>query len=81
MSERYKFFGGRKKGMVLWRCSVLFFRVVWLERTKRIFAEARGQDVDQLWDRVHFWASLWVLVSSQFRDYSFRSFFIIGTQL
>lgn len=64
-------------------CIVFFFWVVWLwlERKKRIFVEARGQDVDQLWDRVHFWASLWVLVSSQFRDYSFRSFFIIGTQL
>lgn len=28
-----------------------------MERNKIIFLEARGEDVDGLWDRYHFWAS------------------------
>lgn len=47
--------------MVLRICAVLaVFWVVWMERNKRIFLEARGEDVDQLWDRVCYWASLGV---------------------
>ena len=47
--------------MVLGRCVVLaVFWVVWMERNKRIFVQAGGEDVDKLWDRVCYWASLGV---------------------
>ena len=57
LSERYKFFGGKK--MVLGRCTVLvIFWVVWNERNGRIFEAARDEVLDFRWDRVHFWASM-----------------------
>lgn len=61
------FFGGRKGAMVLGRGAVLalFWVVGW--RGKKYLREAGGEN--QLWDRFHFWASLWASLSSEFRDY------------
>lgn len=28
------------------------FWVVWMERNKRIFDDAKGDEIDQLWDRI-----------------------------
>jgi hypothetical protein len=43
-----------ERGMVLGRCAVLaVFWVVWMEMKKIIFVEARCEDVDYLWERVH----------------------------
>lgn len=63
---RYMFFW---REMLCW----LFLWVLWMERNKRSFAEARGVDVDQLRNRVYFC----LLVSSEFRDYSSRLFFAL----
>lgn len=40
---------------------------------KRFFEDAKGKDVDFLWDGVCFWASLSALVSLDFKDGSFHA--------
>lgn len=40
--------------------------VVWMERNKRIFEGARGEEIDHLWDIVHYMASLWASVYPEF---------------
>jgi hypothetical protein len=56
--KRHKLFGG-KKAMVLGRCVILAtFWVNWMERNKMIFEDAREEELENLWDRVRFWASL-----------------------
>lgn len=52
MWQRYSFFGGSEKSMVL--CYVLFSSGV-LRDEQSIFAEARAPGVDQLCDRFHSW--------------------------
>lgn len=48
------------------------FWVVWGERNRIIFYNFKGDEIDQLWDRIHFWASLWASSSSEFKDISFQ---------
>lgn len=60
LCEKCKLFGGRKSGTVC-------FWVVLMERSKRIFADASCEELDQqLSETVCFWASAF----STFRDYS-----------
>lgn len=44
--------------------------------------DARGEELDHLWERIGFFASLWALVSSEFRHNSFYAIcFKIGKKL
>lgn len=43
--------------------------------------EARSEDVNQLWDRVCFWASFWRSSLQSLEITLFRPFFMIGMQL
>lgn len=43
------------------------------DHMKHLISGARDEEVDFLRDKVRFWASLWALVSSVFRDYSFHA--------
>lgn len=45
--------------------------VIWLKRDNRIFGNSREEDVNSLWDRARFLASLWASVSKEFQDTSF----------
>lgn len=47
----------------------MLFWFICMEMNKRIFKNLRegGFAFDIFWDRVHFWASLWALISSAFR--------------
>lgn len=59
---------------MLRRCATLaIFWAVWMEGYWRYFEGARIVEMDLLWDEVHFWASLWSSVSSEFRDYSIHA--------
>lgn len=33
--------------------------VVWMERNKRTFETYGGAELEELWERIKFWASLW----------------------
>lgn len=67
LGERFSFFGGKKKGLDLGKCAIVaVFWVIWMERNRRIFENLGGDDLDILWGRVRFWASLWALISSAF---------------
>lgn len=69
-----KFFGGRKNVMVLGGCAVLeTFWVVWMEWNRRIFERATCEDVNHLWNRLRYLASLWASVSSECRYRSFHA--------
>ena len=59
MSINYKGFGTSKRGIVLWQnaCIALIW-VVWQERNVRIF-EDKARNSENLWDSIHFLASLW----------------------
>lgn len=46
------------------------FWVVWGERNRRIFENIEGDEIDQIWDRIRFWSSLWLSTTSEFRDLS-----------
>ena len=67
MSINYKGFGLSKRGIVLWQttCIVLIW-VVWRERNARIF-EDKVRNLENLWDSIHFFASLWVFCSKVFK--------------
>ena len=67
MSIYYKRFGNSKRGMVLWQnaCITLIW-VVWWERNVRIF-EGKARNSENLWDSIHFLASLWAFCSVVFK--------------
>ena len=68
MFINYKGFGISKRGIVLWRnaCIALIW-VVWRERNARIF-EDKAKNLENLWDSIHFLASLWAFCSVIFKD-------------
>ena len=67
MFINYKDFGTSKRGIVLWQnaCIVVIW-VVWQERNARIFEEM-ARNSENLWDSIHFLASLWVFCSVVFK--------------
>ena len=67
MSINYKGFGLSKRGIVLWQvaCIALIW-VVWKKRNKRIF-EDKARNSKNLWDSIHFLASLWAFSSKVFK--------------
>ena len=67
MSIIYKGFGLSKRGIVLWQtaCIALIW-VVWQERNARIF-EDKVRNSENLWDFIHFLASLWAFCSMVFK--------------
>ncbi|XP_024195633.1 uncharacterized protein LOC112198748 [Rosa chinensis] len=67
-------FGKGKKARTLWGCGVLaVVWVIWMERNKRLFENYGGVEKEDLWERVKFWASLWVSISKEFKDYNLSS--------
>ncbi|XP_040371882.1 uncharacterized protein LOC112192237 isoform X2 [Rosa chinensis] len=74
LREKPLAFGKGKKAKTLWGCGVLAVCwVVWLERNRRIFENYGGSEREDMWERVKFWASLWVSISKEFKDYSLSS--------
>ena len=67
MSINYKGFGTSKRGIVLWQnaCIALIW-VVWRKRNARIF-EDKTRNLENLWDFIHFLASLWAFCSMVFK--------------
>lgn len=66
--KKHKYFGGRKWDVILGRCAMLaIIWVVWIKRNRWVFEDTRGEEIDNLWERLCFWASLWALVSSELR--------------
>ena len=70
MSINYKCFGTSKRGMVLWQnaCIALIW-VVWRERNVRIFEDI-ARNSENLWDSIHFLASLRAFCSVVFKGIS-----------
>lgn len=53
----------------MWRCAFLaIIWVIWLERNDRIFYN-RASDIDVMWDRVVYLASLWSFALGAFSNY------------
>ena len=67
LSINYKGFGLSKRGIVLWQiaCIALIW-VVSRERNARIF-EDKARNSKNLWDSIHFLASLWAFCSKVFK--------------
>jgi hypothetical protein len=77
LGTRFSFFGGTKQGLVLGRYAIMaVFWIMWTERTKRIFENSGGDDLDMLWGRVCIWDSLWASISSAFRNSSFFAIYL-----
>ena len=67
MSINYKGFGASKRGIVLWQnTSIALIWVMWQERNARIF-ENKARNSENLWDSVHFLASLWAYCFMDFK--------------
>ena len=67
MSINYKGFGKSKRGIVLWQnACITIIWVVWQERNARIF-EDKARNSENLWDFIHFLASLWAFCSAVFK--------------
>ena len=72
MFINYKGFGLSKRRIVLWQavCIALIW-VVWRERNARIF-EDKTRNLENLWDSIHFVASLWAFCSKVFKRIPFN---------
>ena len=67
MFINYKGFGKSKRGVILWQnASIALIWVVWRERNARIF-EDKARNAGNLWDSIHFLASLWTFCSVGFK--------------
>ncbi|RVW54237.1 putative ribonuclease H protein [Vitis vinifera] len=67
MFINYKGFGKSKRGVILWQnASIALIWVVWRERNARIF-EDKARNAGNLWDSIHFLASLWAFCSAGFK--------------
>ena len=76
LMENIHDFGKGDKAKVVWKCSILaLLWVIWQDRNSRIFEDRQEEDINCLWDRIKFLASLWASVSKEFQDTSF--FFIL----
>ncbi|KAM7479086.1 hypothetical protein LguiA_027299 [Lonicera macranthoides] len=66
----WSFRGNKKKSKILWRsCCMAILWCVWGERNRRIF-EGKSELVDEVWQRVKSYASLWAYTSSLFSSIS-----------
>ena len=67
MSINYKGFRLSKRGIVLWQAAcIALIWVVWQERNVRI-CEDKARNLENLWNSIHFLASLWVFCSMVFK--------------
>lgn len=41
-----------------------------MERNKRTFEAYGGAELEELWERIKFWASLWASTSWEFKHYT-----------
>lgn len=48
VSEKHKCFGGKKKRLVLGRCAMCPFWVIWVETNNRIFGDVREDELNHL---------------------------------
>ncbi|KAK9287462.1 hypothetical protein L1049_015883 [Liquidambar formosana] len=66
LEVEFRGFGQSKRAKVLWSSVVLaIFWVIWIERNSRIFRDL-VEEMDGIWDRVCFLASLWASVDKSF---------------
>ena len=74
LSINLRISGKGKRAGILRDCLVhAIFWNIWMERNRRIFQGHSGVRVEELWDRIKFWASLWASVSGQFKDYHYST--------
>ncbi|RVW84726.1 Transposon TX1 uncharacterized 149 kDa protein [Vitis vinifera] len=67
LSTNFNGFGSFKRGIALWQVAyIALLWVVWRERNARIF-EDKTRNSENLWDMIHFLASLWVSCSKVFK--------------
>ena len=67
LSTNFNGFGSSKRGIILWQAAcIALLWVVWRERNARIF-EDKSRNSENLWDMIHFLASLWVSCSKVFK--------------
>ncbi|RVW30887.1 hypothetical protein CK203_102789 [Vitis vinifera] len=67
ISTNFNGFGSSKRGIVLWQAAcIALLWVVWQERNARIF-EDKTRNSENLWDMIHFLASLWAFCSQVFK--------------
>ncbi|KAK9266438.1 hypothetical protein L1049_007440 [Liquidambar formosana] len=75
LEVEFRGFSRSKRAKVLWNSVVLaIFWAIWIERNSRIFRDL-VEEMDGVWDRVCFLASLWALVDKSFEGIPL--FFII----
>lgn len=73
-SEKSNAFGKHKKPKKNWSCGVLaVILVVWMEQNKRTFEAYGGAELEEFWERIKFWASLWASTSWEFKHYTLSS--------
>ncbi|KAK9269013.1 hypothetical protein L1049_000781 [Liquidambar formosana] len=64
----FRGFGWSNRAKVLWSSVILaILWVIWIERNARIFRDVY-EDLDSIWDKVCFLASLWASVDKSFKD-------------
>lgn len=70
---------------MVWFCEYvwqwLLFWIIQTEKSRRIFENVRGEEMDYLWQMVHCRASPWASISLNFWDNISLLFFLIGMQL
>ena len=67
ISINYKGFRLSKRGIVLWQAAcIALIWVVWQERNASI-CEDKARNLKNLWNSIHFLASLWVFCSMVFK--------------
>ena len=67
LSINYNGFGSSKRGTILWQAvCIAIIWVVWRERNAKIF-EDKTRNSENLWDSIHFLASLWAFCSKVFK--------------
>ncbi|CAL9005557.1 unnamed protein product [Prunus brigantina] len=72
LSTKWAVTGKRKRALTLWNCLThAIFWNVWTERNRRIFQENKEASIEEVWERVKFWASIWASVSGLFKDYHY----------
>ncbi|KAJ9678120.1 hypothetical protein PVL29_022881 [Vitis rotundifolia] len=70
LSTNFNGFGSSKRGVVLWQAAcIALIWVVWRERNARIF-EDKARNSENIWDMIHFLASLWAFCSKVFKGIS-----------